>query len=109
MQTADVQRRELLERGRRQVDAAGCAARASVCDCNSHGLAVRPGHDHLAAAYRVPVRKAVSIGRGAGGTQSAHALGFAPAPGKFCIVAMSTATMKSASVLKKPHEPVPAA
>ncbi len=37
-----------------------------------------------------------------------HAFGLAPAPGKLVMVATSTATMKSASVLKKPHEPRPA-
>lgn len=41
------------------------------------------------------------------GVTETHAVGSSPAPGKLVMVATSTATMKSASVLVKPHEPTP--
>ena len=47
--------------------------------------------------------------KGGGGGPGTYALGLAVAPGKDLMVAMSTATMKSASVLKWPHEPRPGA
>ena len=55
MEAAHVERRELLERRRREVNTARRTARASVNDLYVHGLAVGAGDDHLAAAHRVPV------------------------------------------------------
>ena len=55
MEAADGERRELLERRGREVDAAGRAPGAGVRDGDGHGLAVRGGHLHLPAAHRVPV------------------------------------------------------
>ena len=57
MQAADVQRRELLERRRREVNTARRTARAGVDDLDVHGLAVGAGDDHLAAAHRVARRE----------------------------------------------------
>ena len=54
METADAERRELLERRGREVDGAGPAARAGVCDGDNDGLlAVRDAH--LASAHGVAV------------------------------------------------------
>ena len=53
VETADVQRGELLERRRREIDAAGSASRAGVHDSRGDRLAVGAGDDHLAATHRV--------------------------------------------------------
>ena len=58
VEAADGERRELLERGGREVDAAGRAAGAGVRDGHGDRLAVRGGHLHLLAAHRVPVVRA---------------------------------------------------
>ena len=52
---ADVQRRELLECRRREVDAAGRASGAGVHNRDSDLVAAGGGHDHLTAAHRVPL------------------------------------------------------
>ncbi len=111
MQAADVERRELLERSGREVDAAGRAAGAAVRDEHGHGLAVGAGRGERLVADRVPRRgeRTVSVGSGAGRAErGTDALGLAPAPGKVSNVWASMATMKSASVLEMPHAPRPA-
>ena len=53
MNTAHVERRELLERRRGKVNGADRASRASVSNRDSDGLAIGAGDKHLATAHGV--------------------------------------------------------
>lgn len=57
VQAADIERRELLERSGREVDAAGRTASAAVRDEHGHGLAVGAGRGELLVADRVPKKR----------------------------------------------------
>ena len=57
VKTAYVERCELLEGRRGEVDAADVTARTSIRNCDCDGLAVGAGDLHLAAAHRVARRE----------------------------------------------------
>ena len=60
MQTANTERRELLERSGREVDGADRAAGACVCDGDGDRL-LAVGDAHLAAAHGVARARGTSV------------------------------------------------
>ncbi len=70
VETADAERRELLERRGREVDAADRAPRAGVCDGDDDRLLL-VGDAHLATAHGVAVIRIASASCGLGGGKTA--------------------------------------
>lgn len=103
MQATDVERRELLERRRGEINAANATARASIRDSDRHGPPVRTGYTDLASADWVPVEQLQCRIQGTWDACNTHVFGFGP----LCIVVESSATMKSVATLLWPHEPTP--